>query len=391
MKKCTVPLAALGSLRLIAVLLGGLTAVAILRPAHADDLADLAEKPILSREAIGEGANAAEKVTISVGGKTVAAVLKTADKERGARPGLDVGTFYVREAAAYVVAQRMNLTSVVPMTVKRTHLDDGTATSTPIKASIQLFRPGARTAYGCVNPRDDDLTDAKLNRHAAEGLLLFDYLTGNTDRHDFNLLITPTATPNEFAPVGIDNGLSFPKAPVSVFFWPIDWLDGFVTAGSLDAGVKRAINALDPAALALDLRKAGLEEEAVKHTLYRLTQLKTHLAEVLPRLEIFIYLSCNLTMVRNSEYIIALRDAKSEQLQELEDDLKKLAPPSASSSAAPPPLAALRKQLSDQIRHLRTESHALDAMAATMSSTGLTTNEIATADKLAHDTFAAAL
>lgn len=109
----------------------------------------------------------------------------------GLRPGIDAGTYYNREVAGSLVADLLGFDDLVPKTTFREHYGK--------KGSVQEFIPNTKTAKrvdeSLMHDGNEDLARAAV----------FDYITGNADRHHGNWLLDQNGKL-----VLIDNGLSFP-------------------------------------------------------------------------------------------------------------------------------------------------------------------------------------
>lgn len=114
------------------------------------------------------------------------------------RTGIEAGTYFKRERAAYLVSKMVGI-ELVPPTVIR-ELDGETG-------SMQQFIEDAESVYE-TDP-DDPLRKEELMR-----LFALDYIIWNTDRHGGNILF------NKGKVVAIDNGLAFGK-DTARFFYPV--------------------------------------------------------------------------------------------------------------------------------------------------------------------------
>lgn len=133
------------------------------------------------------GQNKSSLLTTSSGH---AGVFKPKNGEKWLRGSIRPGTYYRRESAASAVADLMGLHDLVPATTIREHNGE--------IGSIQEYKNGR-----AANKVSDSLAfDGPEDRARAA---LFDYVIGNTDRHQGNWLVSP-----EGKLVLIDNGLAFP-------------------------------------------------------------------------------------------------------------------------------------------------------------------------------------
>ena len=106
-------------------------------------------------------------------------------------PGIEAGTYYKREVASSLLADVLGFDDLVPKTTFREWYGK--------QGSMQQYVPDTRTAKRTPTAKMYD-GDEDLARGA-----LFDYITGNVDRHHGNWLITGGGNL-----VLIDNGLSMP-------------------------------------------------------------------------------------------------------------------------------------------------------------------------------------
>ncbi len=205
------------------------------------------------------GVNASEVVRLERGGASGRALFKPVD---GQRPTLlDLlsrlprGSFAAREAAASELAIALGV-PCVPRTVLR---EVGGR-----RGSLQLWVEDAQRAKDIAAP------GRELDRGAAEMLRVFDYLIGNSDRSGKNLMVREKG--GRFLPVAIDNGNSFPRAPVPRFRWPHGWVAS--QTGPLLPGTRAFIERIDPAEVLAVLQRTGIERDAAIHVLRRLARLK---------------------------------------------------------------------------------------------------------------------
>jgi len=159
-------------------------------PSRPEVLERLTTSPIAKATNLGGGANKSEKVQLEDG--TVGVWKPVDGEDPGLRDGIKAGTYYLREAASSAVADLLGFADLVPATAVREH--DGK------QGSIQQWVSGAKEA---VHFHVGDEYDGE---HDLARAALFDYLTGNGDRHWANWMLT-----GEDKLVLIDNGLSFPS------------------------------------------------------------------------------------------------------------------------------------------------------------------------------------
>jgi len=201
---------------------------------------------ITSTKDLGGGVNASKVVRFRGGGS---AVWKPTSGEAADElpTGIQPGTMHLREAATYDVARLMGIDVVPPTTVRRHEGGEG---------SVQAFvraRPG--------------WSATKIDRESAEQMRLLDFVTGNRDRHPENFLRKKGG-----AVVAIDNGQAFPSSRAGIQ-QPVATSKPFVGMGLLPTTEAR-IRDLDLADLAATLRRRGLDDESVRHAMYRATLLK---------------------------------------------------------------------------------------------------------------------
>lgn len=145
---------------------------------------DLGSRDFVDQQLLAEDphANIAFKLSTADG---VAAVYKPAEGEcPGLRDSIPDGTMWQREVAAYRVDHSLGY-DLVPTTIAYEG-EQGFG-------SLQDWAP-------LVGLDHDEYSDLDQQRMA-----VFDYIVGNTDRHDSNFL-----TQNNGCPAAIDNGLCFP-------------------------------------------------------------------------------------------------------------------------------------------------------------------------------------
>jgi len=244
-----------------AVLLVPLTLLAGLGAARADRDEDLLVRgDVVERVANQKaGVNASLVLRLTHGNQAGRAIFKPVD---GQRPTLldllshlERGSFAAREAAASELAIALGV-PYVPRTVVR---EVGGR-----RGSLQLWVEDAQRAKDIAAP------GRELDRGAAEMLRVFDYLIGNSDRSGKNLMVKERG--GRFVPVAIDNGNSFPRAPIPRFRWPHAWVAG--QTGPLLPETRAFIDRIDPAEVLAVLERSGIERDAAIHVLRRLTRLK---------------------------------------------------------------------------------------------------------------------
>jgi SPP1 gp7 family putative phage head morphogenesis protein len=199
-------------------------------------------------------------------GATVDAVFKPASGEMsGLRKNVKPGTYWRRDGAAWTAADALGVGDLVPPTFAR---DDVVlpGTKKKVKCSVQLFESAKGSLKG--NPEN-------ISKHDLERMRVFDFVTGNSDRHDNNILYQkkPDGTTR---PVMIDNNLIMPKGAPTRMIQPYAILDRMDVAGNpLTAATRRSIKKLDEVEIARALYvDAGMDREEVLFALRRLRRLK---------------------------------------------------------------------------------------------------------------------
>jgi hypothetical protein len=219
-------------------------------PSEADILRDGA---VLERRALGGGVNATEVVTVQHGPYIEDAVWKPVGGEaQGLRSNIPHGTYYKREAAASEIADQLGVRDLLPRTVARKI--DGQS------GSIQMWAREAQPSFS-----------GDLDHEAVERMRVFDFIVGNTDRHDGNVLWQ--RGPKGARPVMIDHGLCFPKGRPDRFIQPWDTTQ---SQRKLAKSTIKLIQGIDGEKLAKTLLDNDIEPEAVRHTLYRLSRLQNN-------------------------------------------------------------------------------------------------------------------
>ena len=212
------------------------------------------------------GANSSFKVTFEDGSH---GVWKPRDGEDTfLREGIPGGTQYKREAAAYAVAQVVGISDLMPPTTVREV--DGKI------GSMQQFVEGGRVAHRVFGPgKYDGETDLK---RAA----VFDYLVGNTDRHDGNYMLTYKESIGGKLNL-IDHGLILPTNYDDTFINRNLLREAQIHRGRGSTGYKIPADVVHLSEkwpeIEKALRAAHIEEEAITLTKERLGHL-THTAAV---------------------------------------------------------------------------------------------------------------
>jgi hypothetical protein len=176
-------------------------------------------------------------------------------------------TYVEREVATAQVALAIGAGDLVPPTIKR------------------LFRGGEGSLQHLVGPVVDlehaheiglrPEAGAQFDRSSAERMRVLDYLIGASDRAFTNVLLRADYDdPTRLRPVLVDHGQTFPIGPtegVSHQF-PVAWMASHT--GPLLVSTRELIARIDPPRIARLLIRAGLEREAIVHTLRRLARLQ---------------------------------------------------------------------------------------------------------------------
>lgn len=208
----------------------------------------MATEPFLTQEPLGGGANGSYRVKIGA----IDGVWKPSNEEDILRFGVRQGSYYRREAAAHSIAKIIGIPHLVPLTVERRQGNT--------VGSVQQWVPDAKVA---ADFDDDDprIYDGEDDHKLATA---FDYLIGNTDRHDGNWMIDKDGKLHL-----IDNGLAFPYNNHDKFRSYL-----FNTAARTSLKVPEAVNSWDGDKIANELKKHNIEQEAIDGVLKRLKDLK---------------------------------------------------------------------------------------------------------------------
>ena len=217
---------------------------------------------------LGGGQGIAELLTLDTPDGPVQVVWKSvAGEKKALRSNIEPGTFYAREAAAYQVARVMGVDDLVPETAAR-EVDGEMGSAQRFVKSKELS--GTEV---WMTPPDEYTTQVQLDKRDSERMRVFDFVTGNTDRHYGNILHADGAEKNTRRPVLIDNGLSFPEGPPDQFIQPVEQFTKHV--GPLSKETEDWIKSIDAASLVPILRSHEIGEEGIRQTLYRLTHLQS--------------------------------------------------------------------------------------------------------------------
>lgn len=220
-----------------------------------DVMPDLLDGKVTSRlKQLHGGTSGTYRVTLKgSSGRRLHAVWKPSSEEAALRAYIAPGTAYKREAAAFAVAADLGVADLVPPTVAR-ELKPGVG-----PGAMQVFVQGAK-ANGY----------ATLDRGAAERMRVFDFVIGNTDRHDENYLIA--AGNPDGKPILIDHGFAFSNGRTERFIQP--WRAIKLHRGPLRDETLAIIDRIDVEGIATKLHAAGLEKDAVRRTVRRAAVLK---------------------------------------------------------------------------------------------------------------------
>ncbi len=217
---------------------------------------------VTKRKRLGEddsGVNVTEVIELEHDGRKVKAVWKPKSGETNLDPddpdasplfsNVDPGTYYRRERVAKQVAPLFGVDDMIPDTQIREV--DGEL------GMVQEFR--------AVKPADAPNPD----RATIEKVRLFDYVIGNQDRHDGNVLFDGDK------PVLIDHGLSWPKSEgLRSFKQPWHMNRGVLDTRDLLPETVDLIKKIDDRELARIAKAGGIERDAVKAALVRLADLR---------------------------------------------------------------------------------------------------------------------
>ncbi len=202
-------------------------------------------EPVTKTESVGRpSANQTALLTLANGQQ---GIFKPFAGERRLRNGIDAETYWRREVGASDVARILGFSDLVPPTSFREHGGK--------QGSLQQFVPNSPEAQTLPDHLMYD-GDEDASRAA-----VFDYLLGNSDRHDGNWLV------NNGKLVLIDNGLSFPHSVYFEDYFNHDFWDHAVQHQLPMPDVSGMVGKWPEVENAL--RAAGLEEEAIGLTRQR--------------------------------------------------------------------------------------------------------------------------
>ncbi len=177
------------------------------------------------------------------------------------RTNIEDGTSYLREAAAYNVAETLGVADMVPATVVRTFeterfievaltaeeraaqlatVDPGWGDAAAIEVRRERVPDGPNTlpkmpgfdshegltGIGSLQEKVEGARGVHaglvFDQDGSERMRVFDFVTGNSDRHDRNVLVRNVD--GKTMPVLIDNGLSFPNGTPDRFIQPTKYM-----------------------------------------------------------------------------------------------------------------------------------------------------------------------
>jgi SPP1 gp7 family putative phage head morphogenesis protein len=209
------------------------------------------EGAIKSKRSLGGGINSSSLVTFEDGKK---GVWKPVSGEDKSMLGGAYDELAKREEAAYKL-DRLLGTNVVPETVVR---KVGTK-----RGSMQLFVDDATATISAERRhiRESVGNDAK-------SVTLFDVISGNTDRHEGNLMIVERAGKQRL--LAIDNGFAFPgtRANETRHMYLAGRASEYVSKGELVdfAGQQKLLKKLNRKELVRQMRESKLSDAAINDT-----------------------------------------------------------------------------------------------------------------------------
>lgn len=225
----------------------------------------LADAKITKLENLGGGLNSSYVATLHDGSK---AVFKPASGEVATgvtapvRTNIAAGTYYKREVASAKLAEQLGMKDMVPETVAVTHNGE--------IGSLQRWRPGGKLLFMEGDANGQLPGGARFDHESSERMRVFDYITGNSDRHAGNVIVDNSS--GKPRPILIDHGLSFPNGPPDRFIQPTDAIH---ESRDLHPNTENMIKSLDIHGISKTLRDSGIEPEAIRHTLIRVKALQS--------------------------------------------------------------------------------------------------------------------
>ncbi len=221
------------------------------------------------------------------------------------RTNIDDGTSYLREAAASNVADTLGVGDMVPKTVVRT-FETSAYRQVPLNAEERVAAEARMVGWGDLEAPDYKLELVPPNKNTLPGegrheglrgpgslqekaadasgmragvvfdqdgserMRVFDFVTGNSDRHNGNVLVR--TVDGKAMPVLIDNGLSFPMGTPDRFIQPTRYMHQ--DPRPLLPTTLGQIEAIDLETLATQLHESGIERDAVEGALQRAQAIK---------------------------------------------------------------------------------------------------------------------
>jgi hypothetical protein len=173
------------------------------------------------------------------------------------RMGIPKGSLHLREVAAYRVAQAVGYHEVPPTIIRDLPDHGGVGSAQRLERdATPLLRSG----------------ETPLDRASAERMRVFDYLSGNADRHSGNLLVRGGEA------VPIDHGLSFPPGRMDSFRQPTAHIAEH--SGPLLPETKSLVAGMDGNKIASALKQSGISAQAARASLERMEQMKVSTAHL---------------------------------------------------------------------------------------------------------------
>lgn len=223
---------------------------------------------VLSRKPIGVGSHGAELVSVRTSqGKTIRAVFKRdptpQELEELGLSKLFSSGLSSREDAAYRIDRMLGGETVVPETTA-TDLGHG-------RGSYQRLVP---RAADCNPDRMSEAAyDKLLNKHDSNDarrrkMFLLDVLTGNTDRHEGNVIRSHGKL------WAIDNGYSFPDQVGENEFFFLPFQGGNAPLLRLDIDSSKQLLGIDESSYAATLKRSGASQASREAALARMFALR---------------------------------------------------------------------------------------------------------------------
>lgn len=248
------------------------TPAKVATPAIADPaLRHLSLGTVTKSKRIGIGEFGAEKATLEFEGKNRTAIMKFGEEElKTVRSGIEKGTMYRREAAAFQLDVELGGQTIVPRTVVR---DPGLGLG---EASLQDFVTGAKTTPQIEKALGFDIVGnvAQAGNASARRMVMLDIIMANDDRHHMNVMfqaVKRKGKPASLKFIAIDNGLTFPDKSMGRFLFPDGEPFGFFadSALALDKASVKQLAKLKMRKIADILVEAKVPEKAIRATMIR--------------------------------------------------------------------------------------------------------------------------